>query len=174
MDPLNVITSNLLYTNIRGRIATSIFWVAWSRVGIQSLSLLSTLFVARLLSPRDFGLMALAGTWTGMLTMLSEMGVGSAIVQFRDLEERELNAYFWMTFALGTIGYLALYASSPFLEVWFAVDGLSPVLQAVGLVLPLVIIRLVPENLLRKELNLDKVSKAEILATIVGIVTVVG
>ncbi len=67
---------------MKDRIARSVFWIVWSRGGIQLLSFMSTLLVARLLDPRDYGLMALAGIWTGTIALLAEMGMGAAIIQF--------------------------------------------------------------------------------------------
>jgi O-antigen/teichoic acid export membrane protein len=83
--------------NIQQRIAQSLFWIAWSRVGVQILSFLSTLVVARLLNPSDYGLMAMATVWISAMSLLAEMGLGAAIIQFRNLEESELDTCFWLT-----------------------------------------------------------------------------
>ena len=98
---------------MKDRVARSLFWVVWSRGVVQVASLLSALLVARLLSPADYGLMALAGVWTYAMALIGELGLGAAIVQFRDLEDRELNACFWLVVAMAGLGYLVLYASAP-------------------------------------------------------------
>ncbi len=159
---------------MKDRIAKSVFWIAWSRGALQIVSFLSTLIVARLLSPADYGLMALAMIWTSTLALISEMGVDTAIVQFRDLEERELNACFWLTMCVAGVGYLALYAAAPAIAAWFASPRLSDVLRVVGLTLPLVAFRVIPGGLLRKRLAFDKVSQAEIASTVVSIPLVLG
>ena len=159
---------------MKDRIARSVFWIVWSRGGIQVLSFLSTLLVARLLNPSDYGLMALAGIWTGTIAMLAELGLGAAIIQFRDLEDRDLNSCFWLTMGVASGGYIALYVAAPAIAVWFARPMLSDVLRVVGLTLPLTAIRIVPDSLLRKRLALDKVSKAEIVSVVVTIPVVLG
>ena len=75
---------------MKERLAKSVFWITWSRGLVQVVSFLSTLVVVRWLSPADYGLMAIAGIWTGILSLLSEMGIGAAIVQFQELEADEL------------------------------------------------------------------------------------
>lgn len=72
---------------LRDRIGRSVSWVVWSRGVMQLLSFLSTLVVVRLLSPADYGLMALTTIWTGTVNLVAELGLGAAIVQFRDLRE---------------------------------------------------------------------------------------
>lgn len=47
--------------------------------------LVITAVLARLISPGDFGLMAIVTVFTGLFSLLSDMGVGTAIVQYRDL-----------------------------------------------------------------------------------------
>lgn len=159
---------------MKGRIARSVFWLVWSRGAAQVVSFLSTLIVARLLSPADYGLMALASGWTYIVLLLADLGLGPAIIQFRDLGEGELNACFWLTMTLAVGSYLALYVSAPAMAAWFANPILGRVLRVTGLSLPLVATRIVPDSLLRKRLDLDKVSQAELAATLVTVPVVLG
>lgn len=149
---------------MKDRIAKSVFWIVWTRGGVQVLSFLSTLLVIRLLSPSDYGLMALAGMWTATLSLLTEMGLGAAIIQFRDIDDHDLNACFWITLGLGVFGYGMLYVVAPLSADWFKSPELTAVLRVSGLSLPLIALRTVPDSLLRKRLLLDKVSIAELVA----------
>src|SRR2546426_818766 len=79
---------------LRTRVARSIFWLAWSRGVIQLLSFATTVLVARILVPADYGVMALAGMFITTAGVVADMGLGGAIVQFRDLGRQELNTCF--------------------------------------------------------------------------------
>ena len=81
---------------MKDQIAKSVFWMVWSKGGVQAISLLSTLFIARLLTPSDYGLISLAAIWIFPITLIAEMGLGSAILQFRDISDKELNGCFWL------------------------------------------------------------------------------
>ena len=133
------------------------------------MSFISTILVARWLSPSDYGLMALAGVWIAVIVMMTELGLGSAIVQFRDLSREELNGCFWLSLGLATLSYFAIFAAAPFIGGWFDSPRLPLVLQVSSLSIPLGAIRTVPDSLLRKNLSLDKISQAEIIA---GVVTI--
>jgi len=159
---------------VKERIARSVFWIVWSRGVIQTLSFLSTLLVARLLSPSDYGIMAAAGVWTSTIFLLTELGLGAAVIQFRDLQEEELNACFWFTVTAATGAYGVLYLAAPWIATWFGMPMLSSILRVLGLNLLLAAFRIVPESLLRKRLELDKLAKGEILATMLGIPVVIG
>lgn len=156
------------------RIARSVFWIVWSRGAVQLVSFVATLVVARLLHPADYGLMALVGVWTYAIALIAELGLGAAIVQFPDLEERELNTCFWLVTGITGIGYLALYASAPAIAAWFASPTLTDVLRVAGLSLPLVAVRTVPDSLLRKRLELDRIAQAEVAGVLVSVPVVLG
>ena len=159
---------------MKDRVAKSVFWMAWSRGAVQLVSLVSTLAVARLLAPGDYGLFALAAIWINTISLVAELGMGAAIVQFPDLEPRELNTSFWLNLAVAVAGYAALFAVAPRIEAWFAAPRLATVIRVLALALPIVAMRVVPENLLRKDLRLDKISQAEIVASLSTLPVVLG
>jgi O-antigen/teichoic acid export membrane protein len=153
--------------SLRARLARSMFWITWSRGVLQLLTFATTLLVARILVPADYGVMALAGFWTGIAGMLAEMGLGSAIVQFRDLDRREVDTCFWITNALAVLCCTALWLGAPWIAEWFAAPRLAEVLPFLALVLPLTACRVVSDSLLRKRLALDRVSQAEVISGMV-------
>src|SRR2546426_3921509 len=88
-------SSDQEHSKVKERLAKSVFWITWCRGAGFVVSFLSSLVVARLLSPADYGLMAMASIWTGIMSLISEMGLGAAIVQFQELQDDELNSCFW-------------------------------------------------------------------------------
>lgn len=123
----------------------------------------------RLLSPSDYGVIALGGMWVAPLALLSTLGTGEAIIQFPNLQQGELNACFWLTMSMAGLGYLAMWTSAPAIAAWFANPMLTDVLRVMGLTLPLMAVASVSNSLLRKRLELDKISQAEIIAALVSL-----
>ena len=151
------------------RVAKSVFWLVWSRGFIQLISFGSTVVVARILQPSDYGIMALATIFTGILLLISEVGSGATVMQFRDLSEGELNLCFWFTFSLSLFSYGALFIAAPFIADWFAVPALERVLRWLGLLMPIEAIHTVPDGLLCKRLEFEKVSRADVISTATAI-----
>src|SRR5215469_2044065 len=161
-------------TSLRQRVAHSLFWVAWSRGALQLLTFATTLFVARILVPADYGVMAIATFFIAQASMLSEMGLGTAIIQFRDLDRRDLDTCFWITMTLATIGWAILSFAASTIADWFDVPRLADVLPVLALVLPLTACRVVSDSLLRKRLALDRVSQAEVIGAVVMLPVTIG
>jgi len=156
---------------MKERIANSVFWVVWSKGGVQVISLFSTLVVARLLSPADYGVIALAAAWIFPMSLVAEMGLGSAILQYRDLTDRELNLCFWLIMGLCLALYVVLFLLAPVIGSWFEAPQVVSVLRVSGLALPFMALRVIPDGLLRKGLQLDKVSQAELIASAIVVPT---
>src|SRR5260370_25516173 len=96
------------------------------------------------------------------------MGLGWAIIQFRNLNKREIDTCFWVTMTLATVCSVALSLSASGIARWFAAPRLAEVLPVLSLVLPLTACRVVSDSLLRQRLGLDRVSHA---AGVTGVVS---
>ncbi len=81
------------------RVLRGMFWSYGSYIGVRGGSLLATAVLARIITPRDFGLVALAGTFMTFLDMLQGLSVGNALVI---VEESEVEAHAETAFAVST------------------------------------------------------------------------
>lgn len=160
--------------SVNRRVAKSLPWVFWSRGLLQGLSLLSTAVVARLLDPEDYGLIALIALCVVPLAGLIDLGTGAAIIQHQGLEDSDLNLCFWLTMAASAAAGCLVSGLAPGLAGWFRQPSLTPALRVSAFTLPLAAARSVPDALLRKRLQLDRISQVEITAGVVGIPLVLG
>src|SRR2546425_12150191 len=67
-----------------------IAWTSGAKWAGQLLAWASTLIVARLLTPEDYGLVGMASIYLGVITLVSEFGLGSAVVTLRDLSAEQV------------------------------------------------------------------------------------
>lgn len=79
----------------------------------------STIVLARLLSPEDFGLVAMVAAFTGFIPVLSDLGTRDAAVQRPSITEHEVSALFWLTLAIGATLGLALVLSSSLIASFY-------------------------------------------------------
>jgi PST family polysaccharide transporter len=79
----------------------------------------STVILARILSPEDFGLVSMVAAFTGFIPMLSDLGTRDAAVQRQSITEHEVSALFWLTVAIGTVLGLLLAIGSPFIAAYY-------------------------------------------------------
>lgn len=90
------------------------------------------IWLARLLPPSDFGLVAMAFVFTGLARILSNFGLPSAIVQRSDLTSEHIRTAFTLSGLLGLLFTLALIAFAPFSTLVFPEPRLPSVLTALA------------------------------------------
>jgi PST family polysaccharide transporter len=94
-----------------------------ARVGAQALSFVvriaSIVVFARLLSPKDFGLVGMVTAITGVLSMLRDFGLSSATVQRSHVTEGELSSLFWFNLLFGALMGLGVLALAPVLSRFY-------------------------------------------------------
>ena len=154
---------------MKEKIAKSVFWVVWSKTVVQALSFASTILIARWLDPSDYGVMALVGLSSGVMAMLTDMGFRGVIVQFKELQQNELNVCFWLMVLMAGTSYIVLYVSAPFIADWFGSPRFVDALRLGSVSLFFAPIQFVPDSMLRKQLMFDKLSQAEIASALLTI-----
>ncbi len=96
------------------------------------LQLASTMVLARLLIPADYGLVAMVSAVTGFLAMFSTLGLSTATIQKANITHAQISTLFWVNAGLGLLVALVVMALAPAIA-WFYDDRrLLPVTVALG------------------------------------------
>lgn len=77
--------------NVRKSLVRGTAWIAGARMLTNGLGFISTLVLARILTPADFGLVALATTMLAILTSLTDLSLTSALVQHKDPQQHHFH-----------------------------------------------------------------------------------
>ncbi|HYD30975.1 MAG TPA: lipopolysaccharide biosynthesis protein [Azospirillaceae bacterium] len=112
---------------------TGTIWVYGTFLASKLLVFVTTLVLARLLSPEDFGLLALAMMAVTALDAFSDLGVGAALVQRRGDMDRATDVAFGINIAMGAaLAAVAALAAPPVAD-FFGDPRTVPIMQALGL-----------------------------------------
>lgn len=85
-------------------------WAVAGQWGAYVVQMLTTIVLARFLSPTDFGLVAMAFTLTIVADQFRSLGLSHAVIQRPDLSWQQVNAMFWINFVAGIVlaGFVAI------------------------------------------------------------------
>jgi O-antigen/teichoic acid export membrane protein len=93
----------------------------------------SLMVLARLLSPKDFGLVGMVTAFTGVLTLLRDFGLSAAAVQRTTVTEEQISTLFWINILLGALLGLVAVAMAPAIAAFYhepQLFGVTAVLSA--------------------------------------------
>jgi teichuronic acid exporter len=129
------------------------FWTGLVKWSSQIVSWVTTIVVARLLRPEDYGLVGMAGTFIGLVALLNEFGVGITIVSLRDLNQRVVAQLNSLSVVLGAAGFLLSCAAAVPLGAFYGTPDVAWVVVALAGGFLFTGFRTVPGALLQKELR---------------------
>ena len=149
---------------------------AWAVFGFGStnvLSLITTIVLARLLVPADFGLVSLTLTLLAVAHLAQESGLGAAlIVHKRDLRKAAASVLVFSPF-VGLAMYSAIFALAPLLADLFHAPRLTNVLRVTALVVPLRGLAIMPQALLQRAMLFAPVAGMELAGGVTQAVTAI-
>jgi O-antigen/teichoic acid export membrane protein len=96
-----------------------VLWLGATKTLGQGISWFITIYVARLLSPDDYGLMGMAALYVGFLGLFNELGFGAVIIQKKELGNEELSNICWGLIAINVVLYVISFAAAPIIAFFF-------------------------------------------------------
>lgn len=136
---------------IKEQVLRGTFYIAVAKYSGLVVGLIITSILARILTPEDYGVVAIAMVFITFFTLLSDMGIGSAIIQYKDLDKKEISSVFGLSFWLGIILTLFFFVGAYFIASFFSNKQLIRICQILSLQVLFVAFNMVPNALLLKE-----------------------
>lgn len=155
-------------SDLEGRALKGVFWTVVQSFGGRALSLAVFVVLARLLSPADFGLVAMAAVFIALLEVLVQQGFSTAITQRENLEAEHESTAFWTNLLLSALLGAGLWASAGWVAALYDAPDLAPVVRWLSAVLPLRALVAVPVGLLQRRLEFRVLAVRSIVGAFVG------
>lgn len=154
-------TSN---AGLTSRTVGGLLWTGWGKGATTLLQIVLLAVLARLLTPEEFGVVTAALVVIGLSDIFSQLGLGPALVQRRELEPRHLETAFTASTLLGFLLGALVWILSPVAARFMAVPAALPVLQALAWLFPIQGFGVVSESLMRRELRFRRLANIEVAA----------
>lgn len=134
----------------------------------DALGFITTLILARLLAPEDFGLVAVAGMVIEALRIFKDLGLSQALIYRQDDIERASHTMFLMVVGLNICVFICAVLISPLAGMFFDTPSVIPVIAVMASNLVWTSVRAVPDALLNKSLSFNKLVVPELVPVMLG------
>lgn len=128
----------------------------------------SGIVVARLLTPADFGMLAMVSPILGFLGTFNDLGFGQAIVQSHKIGDHQLSALFWRNILISIGLALLLGLIAPVAAKLYHEPRVTALLIAMGILLVIGTLGLVPNALLKRKMLFGPISFIDIGSLVTG------
>lgn len=158
---------------LRNQATSGFRWTAGAHGARQVVQLATLAALTRLLEPGDFGLMSMAVVFSGFAQLFQDLGIGSAIIQRRELSRALLSTLFWVTLACGAGLFVLVAATAPLVAGFYGEARITALLQVTAITFIAGAPGIVPKAKLRRDLRFDALARIEVAGIVVGAATAV-
>ena len=151
-----------------------IIWSGIERFSSMGIQFITSVILARLLTPEDFGLIALTLTFTIIFQTINEYGFNVALMNKLDRDDLDYSSVFILNIFLGIFLYLILFFCSPIIAIFFKQPLLSILIRIIGLNLIINSFVVVQQAIYSIQINFKTQAKISLVSTVIsGVIGVI-
>ena len=154
--------------NLKQKTAQGLFWGFLSSGGMQLLNLIIGIFLARLLSPGEYGIVGMLAIFTLIAGNLQDSGFGVALVNIKDIKHNDYNSVFWFNIAVSLFLYAVLFLCAPLIAAFFHQPCLTSLSRFIFLGFIFAAISIVPNAVLTRALRVKEKAIVSLLALLIS------
>lgn len=152
----------------RNKVISSLGWKMSERMSTQLIQFVLQLFLARLLTPADYGTVGLITIYITISTVIIMGGFSDALIRKTDIDEVDLSSVFYIYMAFSSFFYVVLFLTAPFIASFYEKSILVPVLRVLGLNLFPASVNAIQQALISRSLRFKAYFMRTVIATLVS------
>lgn len=166
-----MVGTQVVRTGLRGRSVRSGVITVGAQLVLVAITVSSTMVLARLLTPGDFGLLAMALSLTAFAGTFRDLGLPMATVQREELDHREANAGFWMIVRSSGAVTVFVAAMAPMLAWFYGEPSLLAITPVLGVTMLCAGLGDQHEALLNRSMRFGALTAIEVSSSVAGAIT---
>lgn len=152
----------------------ALFWSGIERLGFQGVNLVVRIVMARLLLPKDFGLVSMLVIFISISQAIIDGGFGQALIQKKNANKSDYSTIFYFNISLALVCYLLLFLAAPYIASFYNEIRLVNLTRVVGLNLIISGLGQIHYTILIKNIDFKIISKVRIVSVVfAGVIGIV-
>lgn len=142
---------------LKQKVLHSFIWKFLERGGSQIIQFIIQLILARLLSPKDYGTVALTTVFISLSMVFIQSGFSKALIQKDKVKEIDYSSVFYVSIFVATICYVVLFLISPIIANFYKIYELKKVIRVLGVILFLGSFNSIQQAIVEKQMEFKKI-----------------
>ena len=156
---------------LKQKTITGIFWSFIENFSGQGFNFIFGIILARLLTPKEFGLIGIVTIFIGISITFTNSGFGSALIRKKQCTETDYSTVFYYNLAIGILFFLILFFSAPFISQFFNEPQLKELVQILGFLIIIDAFTIIQRTILVKRIDFKLQTKISIVSYIFSGIT---
>lgn len=154
--------------SLKKKAVSGIFWTIIDAAFTRGIGLISSVMLARLLSPREFGLMGMIYIFTTISGSIAESGLGSSLIREKDADNKDYSTVFFTNVGLSFFLYFILFITAPYIADFYKEQELINIIRVYGVIFIISSFSSIQMVLLSKVLNFKTSTLLNIPGTVIS------
>lgn len=148
------------------KVFSNLIWRFAERIGAQLVGFIVSIVLARILSPNDYGTIALVTVFTNIMQVFVDSGLGNALIQKKDADDIDFSTVFYTNVFFCIIIYLIIFFIAPLIAKFYNNEQLTAITRVLGITILISGVKNVQQAYVSKKLIFKKFFFATLAGTI--------
>lgn len=152
--------------SLKGKTIHGVIWSLIDNVSSSGVIFFVGIILARLLTPEEYGVMAMVSIFIAISNSIIDSGFSSALIRKVKVKPIEYNTVFYFNLLISLLLYICLFFISPFIALFFREPILCEVMRVIGLVLIINALSIIPYTIFVREINFKTQTIISLIASV--------
>ena len=143
-------------------------WSAFERISVQSVSFILGIILANLLTPTEYGTVAILLVFIGFSQVFIDSGFSKALIQKQDRSENDISTVFLFNIFVAVSCCILLWFFAPFVASFYETELLETLLRVASISLIFNALYAIPFTLYTIDLNFKAIARVTFASTLIS------
>lgn len=158
----------------KSKAVDNMFWRLAERFGAQGVNFLVSIVLARILTPEAYGVVALTMTFTTLLAIFTTSGLGTSLIQKKEVDELDYSTALIGNVGIGLILYGLVFIAAPYIARFYHQEKITSILRVLALTLIIGGLNSIQQARISRSMKFKMFFKATLTGTLVSAVVGIG
>ena len=152
----------------RKKVISGLIWKLAERIGAQGVNLIVSIILARILTPEEYGIVALVTIFITISNVFLEIGFGTALIQKKDADDLDFSSVFYCNIGISLVLYLVIFLLAPFIASIYKIPQLTIVLRVLAISVLVAALKSIQNAYVSRNMLFKKFFMSTIIGTIIS------
>tara|TARA_Y100001958_G_scaffold97167_1_gene66970 strand:- start:11927 stop:13375 length:1449 start_codon:yes stop_codon:yes gene_type:complete len=153
-------------SRLKSKTLSGIFWAFFDAIGLQAIQFIIVIILARILSPAEFGIIAMLTIFTSIAYSLIDSGFSTAIIQKKNATIIDETSVFYFNIFIGLLTTLILWITAPWIASFYNEPELTFLTRVLSITLFIDSVGIMHYTLMKKSIDFKKLTKISVIASV--------
>lgn len=154
--------------NLKQKTVSGLLWSFVDTFAGQGISFIVGIVLARILSPREFGLIGMITIFIAISQSFIDSGFSQALIRKKDCSSEDYSTVFYFNLATGILFFAGLFFAAPAISNFFHEPALKSIVQVLGLILIINSVTIIQSTILTKRIDFKLQAQISVIASIIS------